>query len=542
MNYKVLARKYRPQNFQEIVGQETLVETFKNAIQHGRLAHSFLLTGIRGVGKTTTARIIAKSFNCEGNQNKSPTFNICNKCKPCETITNGNCLDVLEIDAASKTGVDNIREVIDSVMYAPNETRFKIYIIDEVHMLSVQAFNALLKTLEEPPNSCKFIFATTEIRKIPATIISRCQRFDLKRIDTTQQIKHLKQIAEIEKIQIDELSLNQIADSSEGSMRDALSILDQAAALMNNDIKIDTLKEMLGLKGYNEYYKLLNLCLQSDSISALKKYDYFIELGVPPVQIISNIMEACTESSRYTISEFRDDPQENKNADMLEISDHGISHLIRCWQILVRGFEETKNSSNQIDCASMVILKLCYSSKLPMPEEIIKKLNSNSYSEKNNKDISSEKDFHLKKNQENNDTPSLENIKTENNPINNESEKKLPKTLNELLDLLIANKEAFLHAQIINNVYIEEFKPGEIKLELNDNCDDKFKHNLSSVLEKITKRKWNIVETKSKTKETISEKEENAFERKKTQILEEPLLKEILNEFPDAEINNIEEK
>ena len=542
MNYKVLARKYRPQNFQEIVGQETLVETFKNAIQHGRLAHSFLLTGIRGVGKTTTARIIAKSFNCEGNQNKSPTFNICNKCKPCETITNGNCLDVLEIDAASKTGVDNIREVIDSVMYAPNETRFKIYIIDEVHMLSVQAFNALLKTLEEPPNSCKFIFATTEIRKIPATIISRCQRFDLKRIDTTQQIKHLKQIAEIEKIQIDELSLNQIADSSEGSMRDALSILDQAAALMNNDIKIDTLKEMLGLKGYNEYYKLLNLCLQSDSISALKKYDYFIELGVPPVQIISNIMEVCTESSRYTISEFRDDPQENKNADMLEISDHGISHLIRCWQILVRGFEETKNSSNQIDCASMVILKLCYSSKLPMPEEIIKKLNSNSYSEKNNKDISSEKDFHLKKNQENNDTPSLENIKTENNPINNESEKKFPKTLNELLDLLIANKEAFLHAQIINNVYIEEFKPGEIKLELNDNCDDKFKHNLSSVLEKITKRKWNIVETKSKTKETISEKEEKAFERKKTQILEEPLLKEILNEFPDAEINNIEEK
>ena len=267
-------------------------------------------------------------------------------------------------------------------MYAPNETRFKIYIIDEVHMLSVQAFNALLKTLEEPPNSCKFIFATTEIRKIPATIISRCQRFDLKRIDTTQQIKHLKQIAEIEKIQIDELSLNQIADSSEGSMRDALSILDQAAALMNNDIKIDTLKEMLGLKGYNEYYKLLNLCLQSDSISALKNMMILEELGVPPVQIISNIMEVCTESSRYTISEFRDDPQENKNADMLEISDHGISHLIRCWQILVRGFEETKNSSNQIDCASMVILKLCYSSKLPMPEEIIKKLNSNSYSEK----------------------------------------------------------------------------------------------------------------------------------------------------------------
>ena len=542
MNYKVLARKYRPQSFNEIVGQDTLVETFKNAINHGRLAHSFLLTGIRGVGKTTTARIIAKSFNCEGNQNQGPTFNVCNKCKPCETITKGNCLDVLEIDAASKTGVDNIREIIDSVMYAPNETRFKIYIIDEVHMLSVQAFNALLKTLEEPPDSSKFIFATTEIRKIPATIISRCQRFDLKRIDNDEQIKHLKQIAENEKIEIDQLSLNQIADSSEGSMRDALSILDQAAALMNNDVKIDILKEMLGLKGYNEYFKLLSLCLKSDSILALKKYDSFIELGVPPIQIISNLMEICTKSSRYTIGEFRDNSKENENTDLLEISNYGISHLIRSWQVLVRGFEETKNSANQIDSASMVILKLCYSSKLPMPEEIIKKLNNNSFLEKNNKEISTEKDLSLKTKEEHNESKSFEDVKQDKKIIENESEEKLPKSLNELLNLLIDNKEAYLHAQIINNVYIIAFKPGEIKLELNENCDDKFLNTLSSALENITKVKWKIIESKSELKKTISEEKENEFDNKKSEILEEPLLKEILNEFPEAEIKNIEDK
>ena len=194
MNYKVLARKYRPQNFQELIGQDILVNTLKNALNDGRLAHAFLLTGIRGIGKTTTARIIAKAFNCEGNNNNKPTFEICNNCGPCKAITKGNSLDVIEIDAASKTGVDNIREIIESVMYSTNEMRFKIYIIDEVHMLSTAAFNALLKTLEEPPNNTKFIFATTETKKIPATIISRCQRFDLKRIDDEVLINHLRSI------------------------------------------------------------------------------------------------------------------------------------------------------------------------------------------------------------------------------------------------------------------------------------------------------------------------------------------------------------
>ena len=526
MNYKVLARKYRPQTFDELVGQETLVETFKNAINHGRLAHAFLLTGIRGVGKTTTARIIAKAFNCEGNNKSQPTYDICNQCKPCKSITNGNCLDVLEVDAASKTGVDNIREIIDSVMYSPNESRFKIYIIDEVHMLSTQAFNALLKTLEEPPNNSKFIFATTEIRKIPATIISRCQRFDLKRIEQNIQINHLKQISKHEKIIIDEKSLIQISESSEGSMRDALSILDQAAALMNNNINIYKLKEMLGVQDYDEFYKLLNLCLKSDSLNACKYYDDFIASGISPIQIIINLLEICSKSSRYTIDETKRSYEDDINKQVIEIAKFGLTHLIRAWQVLVRGYEETKNSANQTESGLMVIIKLCYSSKLPMPEELISKLNSNK--------ITSLENVEQNKFTGNNTSDKI-NIEQ-----NNENQTKIPNDIDEMLSLLIEHKEAFLHAQIINNLYINEFKPGEIKLELNKNSDKDLILNLSKKLEDITKIKWNIIQNKSENKVTIVNKKEKEVESKKLEILKEPIVEEILNEFPKSEIKNIQ--
>jgi DNA polymerase-3 subunit gamma/tau len=254
-NYRVLARKYRPNNFNELIGQDSLVKTFKNALNNGRLAHAFLLTGIRGVGKTTTARIIAKALNCvdDGNKNE-PSFDICDKCSPCISINKGNFLDVIEVDAASRTGVDGIREIIDSVMYSPNNARFKVYIIDEVHMLSNAAFNALLKTLEEPPQNVKFIFATTEIKKIPATIISRCQRFDLQRVDLNTLTSHLIKICETENIKYEKDAITQICKASEGSVRDALSLLDQAASLCDDDIKNETVLDMLGLNGYEKKY------------------------------------------------------------------------------------------------------------------------------------------------------------------------------------------------------------------------------------------------------------------------------------------------
>jgi len=302
MNYKVLARKYRPQNFQELIGQDILVNTLKNALNDGRLAHAFLLTGIRGIGKTTTARIIAKAFNCEGNNNNKPTFEICNNCGPCKAIAKGNSLDVIEIDAASKTGVDNIREIIESVMYSTNEMRFKIYIIDEVHMLSTAAFNALLKTLEEPPNNTKFIFATTETKKIPATIISRCQRFDLKRINHEVLINYLNSICVKENITIDDESLKQISLSSEGSMRDALSILDQVAALSNNQIKIKELRKLLGIRSKLDFIKLYTLCLDANASEALNYYYQLIQDSTDPSDILNSLINICSDACKFVVN------------------------------------------------------------------------------------------------------------------------------------------------------------------------------------------------------------------------------------------------
>ena len=376
MNYKVLARKYRPQNFQEIVGQETLVETFKNAIQHGRLAHSFLLTGIRGVGKTTTARIIAKSFNCEGNQNKSPTFNICNKCKPCETITNGNCLDVLEIDAASKTGVDNIREVIDSVMYAPNETRFKIYIIDEVHMLSVQAFNALLKTLEEPPNSCKFIFATTEIKKIPLTILSRVNRFDLKRLESDILTNYLLEILKHEGLSAEKEALKTISREAAGSVRDALSILDQVLVNCETKIENQMVNELLGKVSKSDTLYLLGLIIEGKTKEVLKRSRNYIASNTSPGLLLKELLECLHFISISSLMDnelIGDDYslEEKKLAEKLS-SDTDTVILSSLWQILFKGIDELTVATEPITSLEMLLLRACHMSIMPPPDVLIK--------------------------------------------------------------------------------------------------------------------------------------------------------------------------
>jgi len=547
MNYKVLARKYRPQTFKDLVGQETLVKTFKNAFNQGRLAHSFLLTGIRGVGKTTTARIIAKAFNCEGNANSNPTFEICNNCKPCISITNGNCLDVLEVDAASKTGVDNIREIIDNVIYAPNEARYKIYIIDEVHMLSTQAFNALLKTLEEPPNSSKFIFATTEIRKIPATIISRCQRFDLKRIDLDEQVKHLKNIASLENISIDEQSLHQISLSSEGSLRDALSILDQSAALMKNEIVFDKLKNMLGLNNYENYYELLDLSLKSRAKEACNLYDDFINNSIPPTQIINSLTNICSKVARFLIDNSVFEEENTYKQQLSDISKHGMTQVIRTWQILIKGLEEIKNSNNEIDSGLMIIVKICYASRIPLPKEIINSLNSK-ISKSNNEDKAENLEQENKKtNKHKNLTENFieleQEIKTSTSEglpkINLEPEKL--KTVDEMLNLLIKAKEALLHAQLINNVIIHDYKYGEIELELSNNAETNLIQKLKTFLKKITGTNWQIKETVKKNNEkTIVEKNKILESEENSRVLEEPNVKEILDHFPDSKIEKIE--
>ena len=483
MNYKVLARKYRPQNFQELIGQDILVNTLKNALNDGRLAHAFLLTGIRGIGKTTTARIIAKAFNCEGNNNNKPTFEICNNCGPCKAITKGNSLDVIEIDAASKTGVDNIREIIESVMYSTNEMRFKIYIIDEVHMLSTAAFNALLKTLEEPPNNTKFIFATTETKKIPATIISRCQRFDLKRIDDEVLINHLKSICVKEDITVDDESLKQISSSSEGSMRDALSILDQAAALSNNQIQIKELTQLLGIRNKLDFIKLYKFCLDAEASEALNYYYQLIQDSTDPADILNSLISICSDACKFVVNNNLLDEHVN---EFKKISVHGITKLLRSWQVLIKGLDETKSGTNQIEIVSIIIVKLCYTSSTPMPEELIKKLDkkiSNNSSNKTNATTIENKSI----DQKNTLSEPLESDKTyqpikNEHTVENEHKTKIENKISlnnfeEMLTFLIENREALLHAQLVNNVVIDSFENGKISMKISENCSfDVVKH------------------------------------------------------------------
>ena len=546
MNYKVLARKYRPQNFQELIGQDILVNTLKNALNDGRLAHAFLLTGIRGIGKTTTARIIAKAFNCEGNNNNKPTFEICNNCGPCKAITKGNSLDVIEIDAASKTGVDNIREIIESVMYSTNEMRFKIYIIDEVHMLSTAAFNALLKTLEEPPNNTKFIFATTETKKIPATIISRCQRFDLKRIDDEVLINHLKSICVKEDITIDDESLKQISSSSEGSMRDALSILDQVAALSNNQIQITELRQLLGIRSKLDFIKLYKFCLDAKASEALDYYYQLIQDSTDPSDILNSLISICSDACKFVVNNNLLDEHVN---EFKKISEHGITKLLRSWQVLIKGLDETKSGTNQIEIVSIIIVKLCYTSSTPMPEELIKKLDkkisNNSTNQTSTKTIENKNiDQKITTSEILESNKKYQPIKNENK-VDSENDRNIENKISlnnfeELLTFLIENREALLHAQLVNNVVIDSFESGKISMKISENCTFDVVKHLSKFLQDKTGLKWVIEEVQKTDNKTHEEIKDINFEKKKKEIESDPIINEVKQLFPNAEIKDIE--
>ena len=374
-SYQVLARKYRPDTFKDLVGQDAMIRTLKNAFEADRIAHAFIMTGIRGTGKTTTARIIAKGLNCT--RDEKPTIEPCGTCEACIAIAEGRHVDVLEMDAASRTGVGDIREIIDSVRYRAASARYKVYIIDEVHMLSTSAFNALLKTLEEPPEHVKFIFATTEIRKVPVTVLSRCQRFDLRRIEPEVMGKFLRGIAEQEGAKIAEDALALIIRASEGSARDALSLLDQAIAHSAGETTADQVRAMLGLADRGRVLDLFDHIMRGEAAAALGELSAQYAQGADPMMVLRDLAEVTHWISVVKISpEAVDDPtispdERNRGRLMAELP---MRALTRMWQMLLKSLEEVSQAPNAMMAAEMAIIRLTHIADLPSPEDLVKRL------------------------------------------------------------------------------------------------------------------------------------------------------------------------
>ena len=380
--YRVLARKYRPATFRSVVGQKhALVRTLKNAIDTGRLAQAYILTGIRGIGKTTSARIIARALNCIGPDGKGGmTTEPCGVCEHCRAIAEGRHVDVVEIDAASNTGVDNVREIIETTRYNPTSARFKIYIVDEVHMLTKQAFNALLKTLEEPPERVKFIFATTEIRKVPTTVLSRCQRFDLRRVDVEPLTQHFKNIIEKENLKAEDDALRLSARAADGSVRDGLSLLDQAIAHGGGNVTADFVRAMIGLADRAAVFDLFEKLMNGDIKSALDLFNAQYDLGAEPLVVLQDLLDLTHWLTRAKIApELADDPsmasaERERGAEMAKKLSMPV--LTRTWQMLLKGINETVYAPSAKQAAEMLLIRLAYAAELPPPAEIIGSLGS----------------------------------------------------------------------------------------------------------------------------------------------------------------------
>jgi DNA polymerase III subunit gamma/tau len=377
--YRVLARKYRPSDFTGLIGQEALVRTLSNAFATGRIAHAFMLTGVRGVGKTTTARIIARALNCIGADGKrtEPTIHPCGVCDPCVTIAESRNVDVQEMDAASNNGVDEVRQIIEAVRYAPASSRYKVYILDEVHMLSKPAFNAILKTLEEPPPHVKFIFATTEIRKVPVTVLSRCQRFDLRRIESGELATYLGRIAAKEKVEIEEGALALIARAAEGSARDALSLLDQAIAHNEKGaITGDAMRAMLGLADRGRVLDLFEKVMGADVSGALSDLSELYDSGADPLAVMQDLLEITHFLTRLKVAPaaqgFFDGASGEARRAAALASKLSVPSLTRAWQMLLKGLFEVRDATRPISACEMALIRLAYAAELPPTDKLVK--------------------------------------------------------------------------------------------------------------------------------------------------------------------------
>lgn len=544
--YVVLARKYRPQNFEDLLGQDALVQTLTNAIQNNRLHHAYILTGIRGVGKTTTARLIARALNCTGADGKGgPTIHPCGVCDNCKAIAAGRHMDVMELDAASHTGVDDIRELLDSARYAPTNARYKVYIIDEVHMLSKGAFNALLKTLEEPPAHVKFIFATTEIRKVPVTILSRCQRFDLQRLSVETLTQLFTKILANENIPAETEALDIIAKAADGSARDGLSLLDQAIVLSNGNINTDVVKKMLGLADRSQTLTLFENLVNGNMEAVLKDISEQYTNGATPMIVLQDLINITHDLAKVKII-----PALLNSTSLSEIEKKtfatlstscSLAVLSKIWQMIIKGISEINMAPSAVEALEMILLRVAYSASLPTPYEILNEVKKNS-------DLAGTSSVYSGQSALLQNSAAAAPVSVP--PSGTEKKNDLTATVSagetsgfntveDLLRYLEGTKKALIEYSIKHDVCIREFSDGHIAMNIAPTIHQDFIMNLHKLLSEATGRQWEIEIIKGDLGETIADKEKSAAEATKKNVSEYPLVKKILEEFKGAKIETV---
>jgi DNA polymerase-3 subunit gamma/tau len=537
-HYRVLARKYRPQDFTGLIGQDALVRTLSNAFATGRVAHAFMLTGVRGVGKTTTARIIARALNCIGPDGKrrEPTIHPCGQCEPCVAIAESRHVDVQEMDAASRTGIDDVREIIEGVRYAPASARYKVYIIDEVHMLSKQAFNGLLKTLEEPPPHVKFVFATTEVRKVPVTVLSRCQRFDLRRIETDELVAHLGAIAKKEDVAVEQSALALIARAAEGSARDALSLLDQAIAHCENAaIDAGMVREMLGLADRGRVLDLFEKTMSGEIAKALDELKELYDHGADPLAVMQDLLEIVHFLTRLKVAPgaegfFDGGSGEAKRAREMAAK-LSVPALTRAWQMLLKGLLEVRDANHPAQAAEMTLIRLAYAADLPPTDRLVRDLldgdaapRAAPSSPKGSPGVTTPRA-----------TATARALAQEAPSAASQNAPTLA-TLEEIVALAQTHGATALKVQLENYVHLVHLEPGKIEFRPDNRAPPTLAGDLAQKLRDWTGTRWVVTVAREGGAATLAEQKRSAKAQRLESVMQEPMVRAVLDRFPGAQV------
>ena len=542
--YQVLARKYRPTVFEDLVGQEAMVRTLRNAFETDRVAHAFMLTGVRGVGKTTTARILARALNYEKPGAGKPAIHMDGPGIHCEAIMESRHVDVMEMDAASRTGIDDIREIIDSVRYLPVSARYKVYIIDEVHMLSKQAFNGLLKTLEEPPAHVKFIFATTEIRKVPVTVLSRCQRFDLRRLSVDELAGLLARVARQENVEAEDAALKLIARAADGSARDSLSLLDRAISHGENGVRETDVRDMLGLADRARIFDLFDLLMKGDIGGALTELRAQYDIGADPAVVLSDLAELTHWLTRLKLVEGAADDvamsetERRRGAEMAKALP--IRVLSRAWQMLLKGLTEVQASARPIAAAEMVLVRLAYVADGPGPEELLEQLKNGSSTGGAGPSRGAAPPSDGPRAQ----LRAVSSVRSEPHPAPAQAAPALVlSSIEDVLKLLADRREVKLKGILEAGVRVVSFETGRIEISPLEGTPASVASELSDALSKATGARWfvSVVRGSVAPAPTLREQAKSREEAAKDRAKEDPLVKAALAVFPGAEIVDVRE-